>query len=91
MHDYTVDLHLALKHCVKSVQILIFSGPYFPVFSPKTGKYGREETPYLDTFHAVMFFVGRNQLEFMCLKSAVETEEQCVKLTAKTLERRRQN
>ena len=43
-----------------------FSGPYFPafgqnterysylsVFSPNVGKYGREKTPYLDTFHAV--------------------------------------
>ena len=42
------------------------SGPYFPkfrlntetygvspVFSPNTGKYGPEKTPYLDTFHAV--------------------------------------
>ena len=24
------------------------------VFSPNTGKYGPEETPYLDTFHAVI-------------------------------------
>ena len=32
----------------------ITSGPYFPVFSPNTGKYGREITPYLDTFHAVV-------------------------------------
>ena len=31
----------------------VFSGPYFPVFSPNTGKYGPEKTPYLDTFHAV--------------------------------------
>ena len=30
-----------------------FSGPYFPVFSPNTGKYRPEKTPYLDTFHAV--------------------------------------
>ena len=29
------------------------SGLYFPVFSPNTGKYGPEKTPYLDTFHAV--------------------------------------
>ena len=36
---------------------LIF-GPYFPAFSPNTGKYGPEITPYLDTFHAVyvLFF-----------------------------------
>ena len=39
--------------CVKSVQIRSFSGPYFPVFSPNTGKYRLEKTPYLDTFHAL--------------------------------------
>ena len=32
----------------------VISGPYFPVFSPNTGKYGPEITPYLDTFHAVL-------------------------------------
>ena len=32
----------------------VFSGPYFPVFSPNTGKYGPEETLYLDSFHAVL-------------------------------------
>ena len=31
----------------------VISGPYFPVFSPNTGKYGPEITPYLETFHAV--------------------------------------
>ena len=39
----------------------VFSGPYFAVpglntstvFSPNTGKYGREKTPYLSTLHAV--------------------------------------
>ena len=33
----------------------VISGPYFHVFSPNTGKYGPEITPYLDTFHAVNF------------------------------------
>ena len=28
-----------------------FSGAYFPVFSPKSGKYGPEKTPYLDNLH----------------------------------------
>ena len=28
-----------------------FSVPYFPVFSPNTGKYGTEKTQFLDTFH----------------------------------------
>ena len=31
----------------------VFSGPYFPIFSPNTGKYGPGRTPYLATFHAV--------------------------------------
>ena len=30
-----------------------FSGLYFPVFGLNKTKYGPEETPYLDTFHAV--------------------------------------
>ena len=41
-------------NCVKVSKYGVFSGPYFPVFSPNTGKYGPEITPYLDTFHAVM-------------------------------------
>ena len=28
-------------------------GSYFPVFSPNTGEFAPEITPYLDTFHAV--------------------------------------
>ena len=35
----------------------IFSGLYFPVFSPNTGKCGTEETQYLDTFHTVRVLV----------------------------------
>ena len=31
----------------------VFCGAYFPVLSPKTGNYGPEKPPYLDTFHAV--------------------------------------
>ena len=31
----------------------VFSGPYFPVFSSNTGKYGPEKPRYLDIFHAV--------------------------------------
>ena len=52
-------------HCAKSVQIrsnflFVFSrirtecGAYLSVFSPNTGNYGPEITPYLDTFHAVV-------------------------------------
>ena len=37
----------------------VISGPYFPVFgsvfNPNAEKYGPEMTPYLDTFHAVLW------------------------------------
>ena len=34
----------------------VFSGPYFPVFSLNTGKYGQEKSPYLHSFRAVLLF-----------------------------------
>ena len=56
----------------------IISGPYFPVFglnteiyeantsvfSPNAGKYGPEITPYLDTFHAVVTWLGSHLVRF---------------------------
>ena len=47
---------------MKSAQIRSFSGPYFPVLGLNTGKYGREKTRYLETFHAVS--TGGNQVFF---------------------------
>ena len=41
------------NHCVKSVLIRSYFGLYSPVFSPNTGKYGPEKTPYLDTFNTL--------------------------------------
>ena len=38
---------------MKSAQIQTFSGPNFTVFGLNTGKYGREKSRYLDTFHTV--------------------------------------
>ena len=35
-------------------------GPSFPAFWLNTGKYGPEKTPYLDTFHAVVYRRKRN-------------------------------
>ena len=29
-------------HCIKSVRIPSYSGPYFPIFSPNAGKCGTE-------------------------------------------------
>ena len=43
----------------------VISGPYFPIFSPNTEKYGPEITPYLDTFHAVsvcIFFTSSERI-----------------------------
>ena len=33
----------------------VFSGPRFSVFGLNTEKYGPEKTPYLDSFHSVLF------------------------------------
>ena len=44
--------YIAWKVCKYGV----ISGPYFPVFNPNTGKYEPEITPYLDTFHAMLYF-----------------------------------
>ena len=54
------------KHCVKSVSIRSFPGPYFPAFGlnmerysvshrmqSKCGKIRTRETPNIDTFHPV--------------------------------------
>ena len=41
-------------HCVKSVPIRSYSGPYFPAFRLNAGKYQPEIIPYLDNFHAVI-------------------------------------
>ena len=49
------------NHCVKSVRMRYFSGPYFPALGLNTEKYFRSEcgkiltrkTPNTDTFHAV--------------------------------------
>ena len=35
----------------------VISGPFFPVFSPNTGKYGPEIAPDLDTFQVVKIFM----------------------------------
>ena len=44
-----------------------FSGPYFPVFSPNTGKCGPVKTPYLDTFHVVTLNSERENVKWNLL------------------------
>ena len=51
-----LDFRLALIFTAWKVSKYgVISGPYFPVFSPNKGIYGPEITPYLDTFHAVIY------------------------------------
>ena len=45
---------IVISAASKVTKYIVFSGPYFLVLSPNTGKYGPEKTPYLDTFHAVL-------------------------------------
>ena len=52
----TIERYNFIKYSLreKCSNTEFFSGPYFPVFSPNTGKYGPEKTPYVDTFHAMI-------------------------------------
>ena len=52
----------------------VFSGPYFPVFSPNTGKYGSERTPYLDHFHAVWTLLERKLCTLSCSKCLIQAQ-----------------
>ena len=53
--NFTDDLTKTISYtALKVSKYRVFSGPHFPVFSPNTGTYGSEKTPYLDTFHAVL-------------------------------------
>ena len=64
------------KHCVKSVCIRSYSGPYFPAYGPNTERYGvslrihsecgkiwTRITPNTDTFYAVLIGI------FKCFRS----------------------
>ena len=49
-----------IPHCAKYVQIRIF---FWSEFSPNTGKYGPQKTPYLDTFYAVPDTLSYNNIK----------------------------
>ena len=51
-----MNCHITLRERCPHTE---FSGPYFPLLSPNTGKYGPEKTPYLATFHTVLKFPRR--------------------------------
>ena len=54
----------------------VFSGPYFPVFSPNIEKYGPEKTPYLDTFHEMTYDGTFLQKEL--IKAAIYTKNSTI-------------
>ena len=62
--DFTNPLLLLNSHCVKSVQI---RSNFSSVFSPNSGKYGPEITPYMDTFHAVSLEQKNSTFTFQAL------------------------
>ena len=52
----------------------VFYGPYFPAFSPNTGKCGPEKTLYLDTFHSAGLNESHKKFSFevlVCLYSCI--------------------
>ena len=52
----------------------VFSGPYFPAFGLNTEKYGPENTPYLDNFHAVkIIFYASLSFHSAKLKDGIPT------------------
>ena len=51
--------------CKKCLNMEVFSGLYFSVFSPNAGKQEPEKTPYLDTFHAVRYLHKSAYLPFL--------------------------
>ena len=60
MNNYHFLIQISKIHICSILQTLrevckygVFSGPYFPAFSPDPGKYGPEKNPYLNTFYAV--------------------------------------
>ena len=57
-----VSLLLEITTAWKVSKYGVFSDSYFPVFSPITGKYRLEKTPYLGTFHAVNILVKNEKI-----------------------------
>ena len=47
---YFREVWTKISHCVKSVRVRSFSGPYFSAFNPNTGKYGPEKLQVLTLF-----------------------------------------
>ena len=58
----------------------VISGPYFPVFGLKAGKYGPKITPYFDSFHAdACSKITNTESVFAYSKSIMEISERYLK------------
>ena len=71
---YASNYKLTQQHCVKVSKYGVFSGPYCPVFSLKTGKYGPKKTPHLDTFHTVQR-INNSSCSVMTVHAKVNTAQ----------------
>ena len=56
LHEKCPNTELFLVHIFLYSDWIRRDSPYLSVFSPNTGKYGPEITPYFDTFHAVSWY-----------------------------------
>ena len=54
LHEKCPNTELFLVHIFLYSDWIRRDSPYLSVFSPNTGKYGPEITPYFDTFHVVI-------------------------------------
>ena len=79
-------------HCMKSICIRSFSGPYFPLFSPNVGIIRTRNTPNLKTFYAVIvtaynkrYFFGinkvLNKIKTLTKRLPIKTDTSKIKLT----------
>ena len=60
---YYNPIHDIRKTYVEPVLKSVEMRNYFSVFSPNTGKYGPEITPYLDTFHALLYNIKQVKIK----------------------------
>ena len=56
------------------------------IFSPTTGKYGPEMTPYLDTFHAVSLTKSQSEFDILSIEmKQTERDNYCICLDSRRL------
>ena len=53
-----------------------FSGPYFLVFSPNSGKYGLEKTQYMDNFDLCLLYIVTSLLFELHLEKVYDTRKE---------------